>query len=57
MIQLLCVLVSCGDAGVACAVAGRLLGEALGRRDPKDESKWLDVYAHARGHEGGNLVP
>jgi len=35
--------VSCGDAGTATAVAGRLKGEKLGLRDPNDESKWLDL--------------
>ena len=53
----MCFIVSCGDAGTATGVAGRLLGEEQGLHDPKDESKWLDVHASSRGHEGDNLVP
>ena len=33
------------------------LGEAQNIVDPKDESKWKNVHAHAAGHEGANLVP
>ncbi len=57
LLSLVCFIVSCGDAGTATSVAGRLKGEEQGLRDPKDKSLWLNVHAHATGHEGVNLVP